>query len=191
MIDKLKLYFVSLALLFVFIFIITIDIQFCYGDGCSFAGLQTVFLKNWFPFLCFFLFLVSMFFWFEFKFKLKGSTSIPFKVSKSENVNFEHLTFLSTYIIPLISFNFDNDKFKILFSMLVVVIGYIYVRTNLFYANPSLAIMGYSIYKVDAVFRDEVKENIILLTSNKIKKDSIVTYIELGENVYFGRVING
>ncbi|ENX07773.1 anti-phage protein KwaA [Acinetobacter courvalinii] len=191
MINKLKLYFISLALLFIFIIVVTIDIPFCFQDGCSFIGFKLLFFKNWFSLICLVCFFISLFFWFDFKFKLKGSTSNPFKAKKVENVSFEHLTFLATYIVPLISFNFDSDKFKLLFTLLIFVIGIIYLKTNLFYANPSLALMGYSIYKVDADFRDGAKEGIIVLSLNKIEKDSLVTYIKLDENVYFGRVLNG
>ncbi|WP_163122819.1 anti-phage protein KwaA [Acinetobacter portensis] len=188
--NKLKLYLVSLILLFLFLIIITIDIPICWGATCSFIGFYEIFILNWFSIFSFLLLVVSVYFWFQFRYRLKGSTKIPFKVVKSENISFEHLTFLATYIIPLISFNFSSDKFKLIFTLLLIVIGVMYIKTNMFYANPSLALMGYSIYKVDAEFRSGIKQDIIVLSLNKIKEDSVVTYIELDDNIYFGKVVN-
>lgn len=188
--NKLKLYLVSLILLFVFLIIITIDISFCFELSCKFIGIKDFFAKNWFAFISFIFLLIGLFFWFEFRFKINGATEIPFKIVKSENISFEHLTFLATYIIPLISFNFSDDKFKLVFSILLVVIGVIYIKTNMFYANPSLALMGYSIYKVDAEFRSGIKKDVIVLSMSKISDCSMVTYIKLDENVYLGKVLN-
>ncbi|WP_110975569.1 anti-phage protein KwaA [Acinetobacter sp. WCHAc060042] len=188
--NKLKLYLISLIILFIFILIITIDIPFCFHKACKFIGYKVLFKTNWFPIVIFIFLCIGVFFWFEFRHRLKGSTNIPFKVIKVENISFEHLTFLATYIVPLMGFNFSSDKFKLVFSILLVVIGVMYIKTNMFYANPSLALMGFSIYRVEADFRSNDRKSVIVLSLNKIKEGSNVTYIKLDDNVYFGKVLN-
>ena len=65
-------------------------------------------------------------FYFRFKYIVSGNKSLPEKVTNIENINWEHLTFLVTYVIPLLSFdldfNLDEDRNSLMF-FLVLIIG--------------------------------------------------------------------
>ncbi|WP_266095432.1 hypothetical protein [Acinetobacter seifertii] len=41
---------------------------------------------------------------------MKGTTEIPFEIKKIDDANYEHLTFLATYVVPLISFDFSEGR---------------------------------------------------------------------------------
>ncbi|HGT8266712.1 TPA: hypothetical protein ACM5LY_004688, partial [Escherichia coli] len=57
---------------------------------------------------------------------------------------------------------------------------------DLFYANPSLALMGFHIYKLDGVFKGgEKRDGIIVITRKKIKMGDSVKYIKLDDRVYY------
>ncbi len=110
---------------------------------------------------------------------------MPFKIAKIENINYEHLTFLTTYIVPLVCFNFVDLRYQIVLLILIFVIAMIYIKTDLFYANPTLALLNYKIYKVDGDFKDGKRENLILISRNNLELKQRCDYIKLDNRIYF------
>lgn len=125
----------------------------------------------------------------KFKFDLKGSTNIPFEIVRIESVDYEHLTFLATYIIPLICFDLNSIRYLIVLALLLITMGIIYIKTDLFYANPSLALLKFHIYKVDGNFKNGKKNNIVLLSRHKLSEKQKVSYIKLDERIYYVKPI--
>ncbi len=152
---KFELYIVSLWFLFFLIIVVTVDIPYCWGGNCTFIGFKELISKNILPAISLFLILLGILFSFRFDYRLNGSKKIPSEVTKVEDHNYEHLTFLTTYIIPLICFNLASTRYVIALGILLFVIGIIYVRTDKFYANPTLAVLGYRLYKIDLKTRSE------------------------------------
>lgn len=182
---KINLYALSLGLLFLFIAIIAFnfpDKTFSIGDIDSwkdFLSSNIIFL------IAIIMIFYSLFSYKKFEYDLKGTTDIPFEIKKIEGINYEHLTFLATYIIPLISFDFDNTRQMIVLALLLIFMGVIYIKTDLFYANPSLALLGFHIYKADGNFKNGDREGIILISREKLTKEQKVAYIKLDERIYY------
>lgn len=148
-------------------------------------------IRNVIPIISVFFILMGFIFIKRFKYKLEGSKKTPFKIKKLKNINFEHLTFLTTYIIPLICLNFNNIRYIFTLFILLIIIGIIYIQTNMFYANPSLALLGYHIYEVNAKFRTGIKESIVVISRRKLDKGDKISYIKLDKKIYYGSVKNG
>ena len=106
---------------------------------------------------------------------------------KIENIDYEHLTFLTTYIVPLVCFNFVDTRYQLVLIILLVVIGVIYIRTDLFYANPTLALLNYRIYRVDGKFKDGIRENIVLISRKTLEVNQRVDYIKLDNRIYYAK----
>lgn len=184
---KIDLYILSLGLLFIFIAIITIkapDRPFAIND---FAEWKVLLLANYIPVLSTMLLAYSFYAYKKFDFDLQGATDIPFEVKKVESINYEHLTFLATYVVPLISFDFDKGQQMIVLALLLVVMGTIYIKTDLFYANPSLALLGFHIYRADGHFKDGDREGIILVCRGRLKMGQKVSYIKLDDRIYYAK----
>ena len=113
---------------------------------------------------------------------------MPFTITKIENINYEHLTFLTTYIVPLVCFNFVAVRYQFVLLVLLVVICAIYIKTDLFYANPTLALLGFKIYKIEGNFEDGIRENIILISKDNLEKNKRCDYIKLDERIYYVKV---
>lgn len=104
-------------------------------------------------------------FFIKFKYNFeKGSSLLPIKVKEIENVNFESVTFLATYIVPLACIDLDKNRNPLMLIVILILIGWIYIKTNLFYTNPTLAIWGYHIYRISS----EEKNNIIVITRKEV-----------------------
>ena len=183
---KIGLFFLSLWLLFVLIIVITAKIPVCFTEECSFLGFPSLLKTNIIPLLCFFALIIGFVSYIDFKFQIGGTPELSFKISEIENVDYEHLTFLTTYIIPLVCFQFENLRYIIVFIILLIVIGSIYIRTDLFYANPTLAILKFRIYKVSGEFRNrETRKNKIIISKEKLCQNDRVKYFRLDERIYY------
>ena len=68
--------------------------------------------------------------------------------------------------------------------LLLIIIGAIFVKTNLFYKNPTLALLGYKLYKVDT----EKSNNLIFISKADLNLGDIVYHIHLHNNVYFVKI---
>lgn len=181
---KVDLYILSLSILFLFIAILTFKIPNG-GITFTFKSITSLLSINIIPSVCLLLLAYSVFAYLRFSHHLKGTTQIPFTVTKIESINYEHLTFLATYVIPLISFDFADPRQCIIFFMLLIIMGIIYIKTDLFYANPALALLGFHIYKADCDFKNGVREGVIIISRNRVNKNSMHAYISLDERIYY------
>lgn len=131
--------------------------------------------------------LVSVFFlalgaiyYLRFIYLLKGATKLPKRIIKIEDQSYEHLTFLTTYIIPFLRVKLEGRDLLITI-LLLIIIGAIFIKTNLFYKNPTLALLGYKLYKVDT----EKTSNLIFISKDDLALGDNVHHMLLHNNVYF------
>ncbi|WGE46931.1 anti-phage protein KwaA [Actinobacillus equuli] len=184
-IHKMNLYILSLGILFVFFIIISFKIPENTTLVMKWDFICLIIKENTLSMISFVAVLYGSMVYLCFQFKLESAPDIPFTIKKLENLNYEHLTFLATYIIPLISFDFENNRQLVVLSILLIIMGMIYVKTDLFYANPSLALLGFKIYKADGSFKMGERYGIILITRDKLEENERVTYIKLDERIYY------
>lgn len=188
---KIGLFFLSLWLLFLLIIVITAKIPFCIGESCEFVGWPYLLKNNIIPLFCILALLIGFISFWDFRYQMKGTPELSIKITKIENIDYEHLTFLTTYIIPLVCFQFGNFRYIVTFVIILFVIGLIYIRTDLFYANPTLAILGFRIYRISGEFRDgQIRIEKILITKNKLKTEDRIKYFKLDERIYYASKIN-
>ena len=64
--------------------------------------------------------------------------------------------------------------------------GCIFAKTNLFYSNPTLLLIGFNVYRVTTNAQDDFTEGIIIV-QGEIQVEDSVKYFKLSDNVYFGR----
>ena len=191
MIRKIGLFLLSLWLLFVLIILITAKIPLDVSLNAVFVGWRFLAINNIIPIFCLIALLIGYISYRDFIHQIKGTPELSFKVKEIEKIDYEHLTFLTTYIIPLVCFQFDNLRYIFAFLIILFVIGSIYIRTDLFYANPTLAILNFRIYKVSGEFRNgETRQNKILISKDLIEKEDRVKYYKLDERIYYATKVN-
>lgn len=185
MLRKIGLYLLSLCLLFVFILIQTIYIPISFNQEAKFVGVGTLLINNIIPLISIVCLVVGLFAFVLFKDGTKGTTDIPFEIKKIENINYEHLVYMVTYVIPLICFDLTNVRQSIVLGLILLTQGIIYIRTDLFYANPTLALMGFHIYKVDGDFKHGERKDIVLISRNKLEINEKLPYIKLDDKILY------
>ncbi|MBG6077972.1 anti-phage protein KwaA [Polaromonas sp. CG_9.11] len=185
-IDKIGMYLLSLWLLFILIIASKLNLKnvdICFS--CDFATSNifwTIAKDNYISGICLVLFLISLFFYYRFKFIIDGAKDGPKIVETIEDKGTEHLVFLATYIIPLAGFGLDEVRKEIILAIILVFLGVIYIKTNLFYANPTLSLLGFKIFSA----RVDNKE-VILISTQEIEAGDSINYMPLDKKVFFAR----
>jgi len=180
---KVGMYILSLWLLFVLIVVNKVDIPVCLD--CKFADhadLKIIAKKNVLPIICLTLLLISIVFYFWFKFLLAGTAVGPYRLANVESKGSEHLVFLATYVIPLVGFSLENARQIINLGITLSIIGVIYVKTNLFYANPTLSLLGFRVYEADLG-----SGRVILISTDELDEGDDVNYVVLDRKTLFAK----
>lgn len=76
--------------------------------------------------------------------------SKPLIIYELERPDDTIISYMMTYIIPIVTTNFVNRGEIIVNIILFLLIGYLYIRLNLLYLNPLWSIFGYLSYRVNS-----------------------------------------
>lgn len=181
---KLSLYMISLWILFFMLIVLKIDVSDIPFE-ITYDNIKCFVRKNIFSLICILLVVLGAMGYISFKDSLKNAKQLPVKLINCESVNYENLSFLATYIIPLVCFPMETDREIFVMFAVIILIGCIFVRTNLYYTNPSLVLLGFNVYRVKTD-SSSFQEGIIIV-KGKLKSGDDVKYLSLSDNVYFGR----
>ena len=176
---KIELYFMSLGLLFGLLLIKAINIPICFDDDAKFIGCCNLIKMNIPTLVCFFCLIAEYFCVKRFLHSLGGSKDLPCTIKKIKNGNFEYLTFLTTYIIPLVCFDLGKPHECILLVVLLILLGIIFIRTNLYYTNPALCILGFNLYEAEIEYKSIRLSNLKILSKIKLKENDKFKKIDL------------
>lgn len=185
---KLHFYIMSLWILFVFLFLLTVDIPISFSKDAHFIGVMPLLKRNWFAFVSLLLALLGIVFASMKRRKWAGATNPPYEIISIKNENYEYLTFLTTYIIPLICIDLTKVRNVIVLGVLLVLIGFIFIRMDLYYGNPTLALMGYRLYRAE-IKGCEAPDGIILISRDRLNKASSIKWIPIDEYVWIAKEI--
>ena len=182
---KLSLYLISLWILFFMLIVLKLDVStipfkmnwnniadFLYRNTVACICVGFIFLGG----IGYCLFIDS----------LNNAKRLPVKITECEGVNYENLSFLATYIIPLVCFPMNNKREIFVMFSVIIIIGCIFVKTNLYYTNPSLTLLGFNVYKVSTDSKKDFQQGIVIVKGN-LKRGESIQYLTLSDNVYYGR----
>lgn len=182
---KLDLYILSLWLLFFLLFVnkvrVPLDTITCHR----------ILSENWIAIMCLSGMAYGGYAFWQFKHRVIGSSKQgPWEIVDIDHISFENLSFLATYIVPLLcfdlDFHLDEGRNALMLLLVLVAIGAVYIKANLYYTNPSLALMNFKIYRVTYRYQDESKKCIVLSRDALRRSDKIFARI-IDENIYYVR----
>lgn len=182
---KVGMYLLSLWLLFVLVFVNKVDVDVSICIGCSFVPwpeLAKLALKNLLPLVCVAMLATSAMFYVFFVRIISGAKDGPVKIEELEDKNAEHLVFLATYVIPLVGFGLDSPRQMINLGITLLLLGAIYIKTDLFYANPTLSLLGFKIFNIKAQGKAA-----ILISREEIEVGDSVNILRLDKKIFFAR----
>lgn len=120
---KVEFYILSLWLLFVLIFLLTVDIPISFAPDAQFIGVIPLIRRNWLAMLSLLMVLTGILISFKLKHRFEGVHYPPAEITNIKNENYEYLTFLTTYIIPLICIDLDEIRYVIVLGFYCLLLG--------------------------------------------------------------------
>lgn len=181
---KVQLYIMSLWLLFFLIFMLTVDIPISFAPNAKFIGIKALLYRNILAIISLIMVLVGIILTYQMQYRWKGVTNPPYKIKKIRNENYEYLTFLTTYIIPLICIDLNNVRYVIVLGILLLLIGFIFIKMDLYYGNPTLALLGYRLYKIEIENIDNY-DGILIISKERLVTGSSIDWMEIDKNIWF------
>lgn len=81
-------------------------------------------------------------------------------VLSKKNLTDQHfLNYFSLFVLLALTFDLSKISFICVFIIILIFIGIVYIKNNIFYVNPLLNIMGYSFYDISyRIESGEIKE---------------------------------
>ncbi len=186
---KFRFYIMSLWLLFLLIFFLTINVESIFDANGVYVGTLEILKRNWLALSSLALCFLGMLFALQINYEWKGVSNPPYEISSIKNENYEYLTFLTTYIIPLICIDLEKVRYVIVLAILLIIIGFIFIRMDLYYGNPTLALMGYRIYRAEIQGID-LPEGVVIISKDKLFSNSSIKWIPISKNVWVAKVVH-
>lgn len=191
---KIILYLLSLELLHIFVFIATIEIKFWnrFILGCTMLKklelykLLVAIINNPKMTICvlsfFTFFIVGFVAWGLIGYQLKKDHENPKKIVGIKE-KYDQLSFISTYVVPLIAFSYDSWNQVGLYLAYLISLGFIYMKTGQYSINPTMLIWGFRLYDLE-LYDVELKKNqeYTFISRNKLEKNDNVKYVELDKD---------
>ena len=179
--QKVKIYIMSLWFLFVLIIVKTFDIPVSFAADAVFIGFKPLICRNVLPIISMLLALSGLGFAWGMYYHFNDISNPPLKVLSVKNKNYEYLTFLTTYVIPVVFVDYSNVRDVLAMVILLVLIGFILIKMDLYYGNPMLAILGYKLFEIEYKIRGETVHKLVI-TKNAVIKGSHVKWKEIDNN---------
>lgn len=181
---KISLYLMSLWVLLFVTIILSFEKPELKDDSHIRNFLQII-ASNTVPVICLLLAAAGVLGYIYFKDVLKNTKELPRTIQKCESKNCENLSFLITYIVPLMCFPLNTGRESFVLFFTILVIGILFIKTNLYYTNPCLLLLGFNVYELS--FCDRPGNCIIAIVKGRLKENDIVKYLRLSDNIYFVR----
>ncbi|MGO3751523.1 MAG: anti-phage protein KwaA [Peptoniphilaceae bacterium] len=182
---KTQMYIISLWLLFVLLIPITINVKGINADSLI-ETLKMLCKNNILSIVCLLMAVLGMVLFKQLEYRWKGTRNLSVKVEVVENQNYEYLTFLTTYLIPLVCINLDETRYVIVLFVLLIVIGIIFIKSDFYLGNPTLALMNYKLYNIQFVVNEQRHQRLVI-SKEKIVEGDFVESIPFDDKTWFVR----
>lgn len=91
-------------------------------------------------------------------------------VLSKKNLTDQHfLNYFSLFVLLALTFDLSKICFICVFVVILVFIGIVYVKNNIFYVNPLLNILGYSFYDISYKTKDGTIKEIRIFHKGEIE----------------------
>lgn len=183
---KILLYNLSLVPLYVLFIVKKIDIsgiEKIVQNYLNWEFYKTILLNNVVVLALIIFILFSIYAFKKLTGELDSGYGLPEKFEEIKNIDFNHSTFIATYILPLLAFTLNTTRDMIFMLVLLIFIGIIYIKTNLYYLSPVFIIFDIQIY---SAINENGEEKILMSKEEKMKKIENLYYTEVG-SIYFVR----
>jgi hypothetical protein len=91
----------------------------------------------------------------------------------------EVMGYIASYLLPFLGFSLDSRRHIAVLGAYLVILGYLYVTTDMIRVNPTLSLLGYGVY--DAKLQEYGAT--WLLARGRIRRGSLIPVVAVGGNL--------
>jgi hypothetical protein len=95
--------------------------------------------------------------------------------------------YVATYLVPSAVSNLDHWRESLAVVLFVALLGILFVRSNLFYVNPVLAILGYRTYDATVTTGDGVVREYVVLSKTAGLRPGVLRVNRMSTEVWIER----
>ena len=105
----------------------------------------------------------------------KGKYSIcKIKIIKKTSITEQHfLGYFSLFVLFALTFELERISMFVIFLIIIILIGIVYIKNDLFYINPLLNILGYNFYDIEYLDDKNKKHNGKFFYKGQISNNNI------------------
>jgi len=139
--------------------------------------------------VCFIWCVVSIFLYCYFRFFVSFGKTGGYTISEVNEDKEAGINFFLTLILPLLIGDLNEWQNLVVFVLIFIIIFILLLKTNLFYANPVLTLLGYHVYKLTFYDNSDINNECIVLTTSKISTSATIEYKKIADKVLFAKPI--
>jgi hypothetical protein len=140
-----------------------------YGSGHRYFGLSMVLLSV--------ISIALLFFY------LKQSSTLAVDhvvVEKISGKDTEAMSYIVTYLIPFLDIKLDEISSSVSLLLLFLVVGILYVHSNLIYINPTLNLLRYHLFEIEL---EGGMTSALLSKRRFVERGASIPVVSLGEQI--------
>lgn len=184
---KVGFYLLSMLFFLIIVMILGTDIPEYIDTEGNFIGWNVFLTKGVvIPMICIVLIIISFIFCIILYKSNKGTRLGPITKTKYENISSDVMSFVASYFFPLVSFNI-NSTFQhiIVLAFLFILIGFIYIRADIYYYNPTLLLLGFRVYRVEGITGKDNSFKQTIIIRGKLNDGDKIKYIPIDNKTSF------
>lgn len=110
---------------------------------------------------------------------------VPIKVIAVKSRDGDVMSYIVTYILPFLAIKLNDPMDTVSLGLLLIVVGVLYVNSNLIHTNPVLSLMHYHLFEIE----DGDKKNTTLICKRiYVRVDSELRVISVGDYVLLEKI---
>ena len=89
----------------------------------------------------------------------------------------------AVFLHLLLNANLEETRYVIVLIILLIIIGSIFVKMDLYLGNPTLALLGYHLYRIK-VEKIAESEDLLVISKDKLSLGLSIKWIKITEKVW-------
>lgn len=180
---KVLLYNLSLLPIYIIYFIKTFNLSLLSDIDRSLKWYEIIIdcmLLMYKPLMFIILSMVGIFTIWYFRKQIRLQNELSNEIESFKRMDYEHLTFLATFILPVFAIDLKTTKDLIILFFILCFMGFVYIKSDMYYLNPVFLIFGWYLYKIN---RNNTE--VMALSTFRLDKDSNFIEKKIDENLIF------
>jgi len=108
------------------------------------------------------------------------------KVTSMQRRDGDVMSYIASYLIPFVALPFGGWQQGVALLLFFIVLGIVYVNSNMIHVNPMLNLMGYHLYEI-TVENSQVPH--ALITHHRVAPGETLHLIDIGDGIFLEKKV--